>query len=696
VRLRVGPFLLHVSTKLPELAAALHLLYHDFTMERSSLQSGALPGVADFHIKVRRSGGIRRWYRPQSQFIYDGHQPFLPLPLRLALPLYEWGLNYCVASTSHQYLIIHAGVLERDGRVILLPGPPGSGKSTLTAAMALRGWRLFSDELALVEPATGLIWPVPRPVALKDQSIDIIRRLEPSVVIGPGHPDTAKGLVAHLRPPTDAVRRMHEPARCGWIVFPRYEAGATASADPLPRAAALLQLAENAFNYSALGAAGFDALAHVVEPATCCNIRYGSLDDAMNLLRTLELPQGSPVQSATGEPASDFGELSRAAGVSSNPQLLSPPTPAPAPYPRDALLDLITAPAATAAAMSLRDWDALIPRARAARLLPRLAHQLADVWPTLDPAVRTALQAARHIADQHARAARWEVHCIARALKSLDAPIVLLKGAAYVMAGLPCARGRLLSDVDILVPREAVPGAEKLLLDAGWQHMKLHPYDQRYYRDWMHELPPLKHRERLSVLDVHHAILPLTGRLRVDSAKLLSAAVPLPDQPGLCTLAPADLLLHASAHMFQDGELDGSLRDLWDIDALYRHFAGADDTFADRLARRARELGLSRPLAYALRYANRLLGTPVPAAMLHRHALDLPAAPLLALMDRLVECSVVPRLADATPRRVSLARLALYARSHWLRMPPAMLARHLWAKATRRPGEDSDAAPKKR
>ena len=52
--------------------------------------------------------------------------------------------------------------------------------------------------------------------------------------------------------------------------------------------------------------------------------------------------------------------------------------------------------------------------------------------------------------------------------------------------------------------------AEQLLLHAGWSHMKADEYDQHYYREWMHELPPLQHKERGTVVDLHHGILPVT------------------------------------------------------------------------------------------------------------------------------------------------------------------------------------------
>ena len=168
------------------------------------------------------------------------------------------------------------------------------------------------------------------------------------------------------------------------------------------------------------------------------------------------------------------------------------------------------------------------------------------------------------MAARHVGLVRWELNRIERALKHLQIPILLLKGAAYVAAGLPAARGRLVSDIDIMVPRQALDGAEAALQAAGWRPIKLDPYDQRYYRTWMHELPPLVHSERGTVVDLHHTILPPTSRLKPDPAKLWSAAQPLGTGP-LHVLAPPDMVLHSAAHLFHDGDLRFSLRDLVDI-----------------------------------------------------------------------------------------------------------------------------------
>ena len=72
-----------------------------------------------------------------------------------------------------RYLIIHAAVVERNGFALLLPAPPGSGKSTLCAGLIHHGWRLLSDELALIDPETATLQAIPRPVSLKLSLIHI-------------------------------------------------------------------------------------------------------------------------------------------------------------------------------------------------------------------------------------------------------------------------------------------------------------------------------------------------------------------------------------------------------------------------------------------------------------------------------------------------------------------------------------------
>lgn len=336
---------------------------------------------------------------------------------------------------------------------------------------------------------------------------------------------------------------------------------------------------------------------------------------------------------------------------------------------------------AQARALPESGWDLLVRQARAARLLAELDRRLAATPQlTIPEAPRLHLEAARRLVQRQAQMTRWELRCIARALDGEGLRPVLLKGAAYQALGLPLARGRMFGDVDLLVPREQLERTESALLRQGWEPEPMSAYDQRYYRRWMHEIPPLRHRHRASVLDLHHALLPPTSRIAVRNALLFDALQPLPEWPGLSALAPADLLLHSATHLFQEGELESGLRDLLDLDALLRHFGATPDFWAALLPR-ARALGLGLPLYYALWLCHELLQTPVPPQLLAASRADGPPrwrAPLMRALYRRALRPHHPSCDGATER---LARFALYVRSHWLRMPLPLLSAHLARKA---------------
>jgi HprK-related kinase A len=280
LRLRTGPVVTCIQSRLPAVARGLALHYAHHPVE--------LPeGFADFHVRIAPPRNLRRWLQPQVLFQFDGAPPFLPLPADQAFPILEWGLNWCVSAHCHRHLILHAAVVERSGRALVLPAPPGSGKSTLCAGLVGRGWRLLSDELALIDPATGDILPLPRPVSLKNASIEVIRQFFPGAVLGPTVHDTLKGSVAHMTPPSDSVRRATEPARPRWIVLPRYEEGAAHRLEPLPRGRAFMQLVDSAFNYHLHGREGFEVLVRMIEACACYEFAYGNLADAVKVCEEL-------------------------------------------------------------------------------------------------------------------------------------------------------------------------------------------------------------------------------------------------------------------------------------------------------------------------------------------------------------------------------------------------------------------------
>ncbi len=344
-----------------------------------------------------------------------------------------------------------------------------------------------------------------------------------------------------------------------------------------------------------------------------------------------------------------------------------------------------------------REWSVLLQQARASGLLARVAACYEDgtgIRQDLPAQVAAHMDAAERVCmAQHTEIHR-EVRHLQRALRGLDAPIVLLKGAAYVMAGLPAARGRVFSDIDIMVPKRAVAQAESLLVMHGWMSDQHSSYYQRYYREWMHELPPMHHVQRGTVLDLHHTILPETARLKPDPAQLFAHAVPLPGNPQLHVLCPIDMLLHSMTHLFMNDDMTHGLRDLSDMDLLLRHFAGGAG-FWTGVVERANALDLTRPLFYGLRYTTRLWGTDVPSSVMQEVGRHAPSAPVLALMDAIWLRVLRSGHQSAATRWKDAALGLLFVRAHWLRMPRLLLARHLLVKALRLEPEAAPPAERK-
>jgi HprK-related kinase A len=275
-----GAARIRVRSDVQALAGLLRTLYASFPVEDAD-------GVFDATVWLRRVRGIRRLLRPQVELLVDGEIPFEPFPMDTPLPLLEWGINYTVATRLNHFLLLHAGVVERGGRAIVLPALPGSGKSTLTSALATTGLRLLSDEFGVVSLADSMLVPMLRPVALKNDSIDIIRQWAPSAVLGPRFPKTRKGTVAHLAPDEAAVEGRCVSASPAAVIFPRFERGTEFALTPVVRSHAFARLAVNSFNFEMLGPDGFDALARLIGQCECYELRYQSLERAVDELTGL-------------------------------------------------------------------------------------------------------------------------------------------------------------------------------------------------------------------------------------------------------------------------------------------------------------------------------------------------------------------------------------------------------------------------
>lgn len=331
--------------------------------------------------------------------------------------------------------------------------------------------------------------------------------------------------------------------------------------------------------------------------------------------------------------------------------------------------------------LSALQWTELMRRTRRNGLIGRIAVYARErsLTEKLPAAVQRQIASADVIVGSNHRMLLWELDRIKRALFGIDIPVVVMKGAAYLLAGLKLARGRVCTDVDIMVRRQDLPTVEAALAEQGWDPVKTDAYDEAYYRKWMHEIPPLRHRERLTVIDVHHNLLPLTARIRINADAFMDNSRESSD-PRFRVFAPVDMVIHSAVHMMYDGDLNARLRDLVDIHEMLNEFS-EDPAFWTELMSRARRRRVQRPVFYAIYFSTEILGTSIPPALVSLGAGGRPNGLLLSIMESLVPAAIIPDLPGQASLKARIARFLLFVRSHWLRMPPFMLARHLLTKA---------------
>jgi len=322
----------------------------------------------------------------------------------------------------------------------------------------------------------------------------------------------------------------------------------------------------------------------------------------------------------------------------------------------------------------------LLSQARSARLLASVAHQLQSkaVDTQLPAAASRHLQSAILIHEKQKRDLAFDGEKIRQVLDSIGERLVLLKGAAYMLAELPVGSGRLITDIDILVPQRSIIAVEKAFNESGWSSGYVNNYNQRYYRKWSHEIPPLTNRKRGTTLDVHHNVLPPTARPNVNANLFFDRLIEV--KPGIFTLSWQDMVIHSATHLFHEGEFQHGLRDLWDLDRMLRDFPVRDPRFWEGLVSRARELELQVSLFYGLTYAQQLFGTPLPEGIVEDTGIW-STSMRKPVMNFLFSRAFRPDHPQCKLPYTNLALNILYVRSHLLRMPLHLLLPHLARKA---------------
>lgn len=582
--LQFGPYEFRLQSPIKQIAEAVSILYADHPW-RSPAEFSDFRLYFDPTIEL----GVRKVVATVNGEIWH------TWPRRLTVAALEWICSWCFFRGGGARLAVHAAAATLPGsdRAVVFPGSSGAGKSTLASTLMMSGWGLLSDEIALFDLAECKVTALGRPTILKGESLSMMTdRYCDQAVIGPvGKMRNPSCRIAHLRPLPAAVEICGQSFSPAAFVFPKRLTQGKPILEPVSPGVAFSRLCQFGINYRMLGRAGYDAAINLVRHVPAYQLTYSDAGEAERLLRDCS-EIAATVLPATRNPAS----LATTTKISQHTTLLqtgaATPTVRAASGRGDKTADnpsVVTDPADTVGVntplaslveglvnpirlqlLSLSQWDHLIPLANHVQLLPQLAVALSAChgWNRFDPRVQSCLKHQIQQSDFNRNRIQFELRQINQALAAIDCPVVLLKGAAYIQAAFPWAFGRRTADVDLLVSERVLGVVEAALVEAGYEiNADLSKADCRYYRRWLHELPPVRHPYRSVEVDLHFRLLPMFDTKSFATESLVDRAVKITGSR-FSILDPIDRVLHSAINLARTGEFNRPLRDLWDLRCL--------------------------------------------------------------------------------------------------------------------------------
>lgn len=338
------------------------------------------------------------------------------------------------------------------------------------------------------------------------------------------------------------------------------------------------------------------------------------------------------------------------------------------------LVDIIKSPSVLAD-FTLAQWNDLVFILRREKLLARVYMLLSEeslVYLIPKPALKHFSNAVK-MSRKQALVARREAENLTASLSDKARYIVFLKGAAYSLSNSPAALGRIYADIDIVVPKESLKRIEEFLTVFGWYSEELDDYDEHYYRQWAHEIPPMSHSSRGTVLDIHHNLVPPVSGKHIDIENFISSYSENID--GVTVLKEPAKFFHSAIHLFFNDDMTSAFRDMTDLYLMCRF---QPSSFFDELLRIVDDYGFEKECMLALYFLQTRYDVVFPKRVLTRLDKFKKNANRweLSLLARLIE----PKHKLLVQGESSLLQFVGEMRGHWLKMPVHVLIYHTGMK----------------
>lgn len=332
--------------------------------------------------------------------------------------------------------------------------------------------------------------------------------------------------------------------------------------------------------------------------------------------------------------------------------------------------------------LTLENLSLIIAEARYFNMLSQLKYlcEQHKLLPLLPIQCQKHFDSAWLFYANQSRKLEKEVTEIEKVLKPLAIDWMYLKGCAYHLTGMRCFTGRMMSDIDLLVSEKDLSKVENALKASGFIQKKMTNYDEKFYRNWAQEIPPVKHLFRQVDLDVHFNILPKTIKEALDGKFLFEQSAAIGIKPYEKALKPHAMLVHSAIHLFHESEYHKGLRDLYDIVLFIKEF-GDDEIFWQETMTLQNNIGNQQSLYLALRYCTKIYHLPIPQKVMQHYEKYKPSTLILKLLD----FSFISVFTSTYPSHrkfgYRFACYFLYLRGHLKRMPIRLLIPHLTRKS---------------